>query len=423
MTGCSAAGIFLCDLAVLHDMRRSMPRLPRTTRFMAATISLLVLAPSTAASSEPLSAFFQALQAAETKASPDAKARIAWWGDSAIVTDGYTGQLRTRLQTKFGDGGPGFMLAAATFKGYRNRRARVLPAGWRNRGVLFGGKDARFGYGGVSSLGFAGAHTTYVSKGAAFDGTLQVFYETGPKGGNIALFLDKRGTPQTHNTRTENGRFDRIWTLPLPKATPWLRVRAGKGGAVRVYGVALEQKGPGVVIDTVGFLGLRGRRLLKNQAAHHVEQIKARKPNLLVSAFGGNERVDGMGQKKHLGDMLAVMARLKKGAPDASCLFFAPLPHGVRKRGVVVLDRRLDHIFAAQKDAAARMGCAYLNPSDFFGADADAVIRKWRADKWISGDLAHLTGTGHKKVGDAIADWLLKRYEAWKAGAQASSSP
>ena len=48
--------------------------------------------------------------------------RISWWGDSAIVGDGYTGEVRKILQERLGDGGPGFMLFSPPFEGYRNAR-------------------------------------------------------------------------------------------------------------------------------------------------------------------------------------------------------------------------------------------------------------------------------------------------------------
>ena len=37
--------------------------------------------------------------------------RISWYGDSVIATDAVPSRLRAKLQTEFGDGGPGFVYA------------------------------------------------------------------------------------------------------------------------------------------------------------------------------------------------------------------------------------------------------------------------------------------------------------------------
>ncbi len=365
---------------------------------------------------DPLHAFFLSLQVVDAKTSSEqagAKARIAWWGDSAIVSDGYTGRLRQVLQQRHGDGGPGFLHVAPTFKGYWHRKARIRSAGWRSKGVLFGRRGTKFGLGGVSALGYAGAQTTYRSKGSPFNGLVEVFYEGSPRGGDIALYTEPRHVAHKHTTRVATDTTDAVlrWTLPAP--TKWVRVRSGGGGVIRVFGVVLEQKGPGLVLDTMGVVGLRGRRLLKNEPAHHIGQIRARRPDLLVVAFGGNERVDGMPQRRHRQDMVALMERLKRGAPTASCMFMAPLPHGKRRRGIIA-DPRLTKIFAAQRQAAEQLGCDFLNPSTLFGPDPDAVMRSFKTKRWISGDLAHLTNTGHREVGDALANWFANRYSDWK---------
>ena len=401
---------------VVRGMRAPMPsRFPRFFQALCSVVFCLSPTGQAAAQVHPLESFFERLDRMAGQPEEDNKSRIAWWGDSAIISDGYTGQLRKRLQQRFGDGGPGFLLTEATFKGHVHRRVRIYPKGWRSRGVLFGGRNARFGYGGVSSLGYSGANTTYVSRNGPFDGTVTVFFESGPKTGLISVFFEKRGAPFTHNTRLGDNGDTSPWRISLPKMTSRVRLRSAGGGPVRVYGVAIEQKAAGVVLDTLGVLGLRGRRLLKNRRDHHVKQIAARAPHLLVSSFGGNERVDGMGQKKHFDDMVKLMTRLKLGAPKASCMFFGPLPHGVRRRGKVVSDPRLKHIIGAQRLAAAQLGCAFVDPSEFFGSDPDDVIQRWRADKWIGGDLAHLTNTGHRMVGDAVAGWFMGEYDRWKA--------
>ena len=57
---------------------------------------------------EALGYFFAALADLDAGAA-DSIVRVMHWGDSTIAADGITGQVRRRLQERFGDGGPGFL--------------------------------------------------------------------------------------------------------------------------------------------------------------------------------------------------------------------------------------------------------------------------------------------------------------------------
>ncbi|HEX5430572.1 MAG TPA: hypothetical protein VFW83_01295, partial [Bryobacteraceae bacterium] len=62
--------------------------------------------------------------------------RILQYGDSHTAADLWTGELRSRFQEKFGDGGSGFSLAGRPYRGYR--RADVLSgssSGWHADGL------------------------------------------------------------------------------------------------------------------------------------------------------------------------------------------------------------------------------------------------------------------------------------------------
>ena len=91
--------------------------------------------PARAGSPEPLAGFFERL---DTKTA-GGLARIAWYGDSAVISDGYTGGVRAALQERFGNGGPGFMLASATFDDYLRDGVRIKRQGWEASSVISGG--------------------------------------------------------------------------------------------------------------------------------------------------------------------------------------------------------------------------------------------------------------------------------------------
>ena len=49
----------------------------------------------------------------------DSHVRVVWIGDSHTQADGWTHAVRTTLQTRFGNGGPGFVHIGWTTFGYR----------------------------------------------------------------------------------------------------------------------------------------------------------------------------------------------------------------------------------------------------------------------------------------------------------------
>lgn len=365
-----------------------------------------------AATRTQLSAVFEKLRDAERKDGADL-VRIAWWGDSAIVGDGFTGQLRQRLQARFGDGGPGFTLPSTTFPGYLREGVRLKRHHWKMSNVIQGNlQSGRYGLGGIQSTSYGGAGATFESTGAGFD-RVTLFHREGPKLGGFQVFADGGGEPHARTDASAEAHADTTWTVALPAGTKKVRVRAAGGGQSVLYGVALERSGPGVVLDALGLLGVRARRWQNADEAHLKAQVAARAPDLIVVNFGGNERVDNdLSVAKHTEEIADVLKRFRAGAPDAACMVVGPIAHG-RDAGDPRLDPALDTIYAAQRAVARDAGCAFLDTVALQGGP-DAV-KELRAQKFIGADLAHLNGKGHRALGDLMADWVLGHYDAWKA--------
>lgn len=375
------------------------------------------VAPPDAAVKTRLAPFFAALRDAER---PEERriARITWWGDSAVVSDGYTGTVRERLQARFGDAGPGFILPTTTFDGYLRAGVRLLRNSWTAYNVIQGNlSSGLYGLAGIQASSWGGASSTFESLGAPFT-RVDVYYRAFPKAGGIQIFADDAGTATATQSAESATQKDEVWRWTAPAGgVKKVRVRAAGKGETVLYGVALERGDNGVTLDAFGLLGMRARRWLNADAAHLAGQIAQRAPDLLVLNFGGNERVDGdLSVAKHLEDMRAVIAVFKAGAPGAACLLVGPIAHGETVKGRVVVDPDLATIYAAQRKAAAEAGCAFFDTVAAMGGDG--AIAAFRKKKLIGGDLSHLNGRGHKVVGELIADWLLAAYDSWKSGDQ-----
>lgn len=415
-----------------------------------AALAALATAGAAKAAAPPLQAFFTKLDrlaathapvgaaAAEDRAklpsgSADSPrgplyARIAWWGDSAIVADGYTGAVRARLQARFGDGGPGLVQLMPPFDGYLHKRARLKRHGWETWSVLTGGlKTGRYGYAGVVAQSFGGASTTFTARddlGGAVQPfeVVELLYRGTPKGGLMQIFAGSDAAPAYSKRATADPSTDLAWRVPLSTPAAEVKIRAGGGGLTRLYGVVFESKAGGVVLDTMGILGVRARRWLRQDPKHFARQVSLRRPDLLVFNFGGNERVDpALTAASHAQELVDLIQRARAGAPEASCLIIGPHPHGVWVKRKLVLDPKLDKIYAGQRQAAQTTGCAFLDTVALMGG-GDAAMAEMKARRWIGADLSHLTPAGHREVGRRMADWLLGTYDLWHTAKQAAAA-
>jgi lysophospholipase L1-like esterase len=362
---------------------------------------------------EGLSFFFDKLQ--DTKSQKGIITRIAWWGDSAIVGDGYTREVRKRLQARFGNGGPGFVPLAPGSDGFRRDGILLKHRGWEVHSVLLGLRDGGYyGYAGVASSSWGGATTTLTLRDEPID-QVHTFYRATPHSGRLKL-MPSTEDPKAylaHSTKTKEGEesTDQVWTLSYPQPTSRVTVRAGGDGLVRAFGIALERRSGGVVLDAMGILGMRARRWKRSVASHIARQVAMRNVDLLVVNFGGNERVDpGLTADRHEQELSETLARFQAGHPEAACLVVGPIAHG--KDGHLVLDPALEVIYEAQRKVAKKNGCAFFDT--VFAMGGDNAIRQFRKKRLIGRDLAHLNTAGHRLVGTLLADWLLNGYDALK---------
>ena len=102
----------------------------------------------------PLDTFFQGLADLESPP-PDAPqppvVHIIHFGDSHVASDYWAGILREKLQERFGDAGPGFVLPGRPWPSIRYMEAKSLDGqGWRTDGLRSTENDGVVGLGGMS---------------------------------------------------------------------------------------------------------------------------------------------------------------------------------------------------------------------------------------------------------------------------------
>ncbi len=359
-----------------------------------------------------LSHFYRALKNTAAKRE-GAITRITYFGDSLVASDYVTGTLRRLLQKQFGDAGHGFVLMADAWPSYfHNDVFRFASKGFKvSRIVGPYASDGLYGLGGVSFEAPPGVRARF---GTAEDGDFgrqvslfRLLYLQRPHGGSLRLNLD--GKPhaevETAGAETRGASFD----VEVPDGEHLLEVVTGPG-MTRTFGVIMERKVPGVVLDAIGIQGARIRFLDKQDDVHWAEQLKQRNSDLLVYEFGANESGDGFAYSMEDYDrtMRAVLAQGQRALPRAGCLVLAAMDRARKENDVLVTLPIIPHIVRQQEATAKAMGCAFFNTYEAMGGRGS--MAKWVRRGLGQADLTHPSGYGAQVLGNWIYQALMQRY-------------
>ncbi len=370
-------------------------------------------------SGRALASFYAAL--ARTDAGePGALTRVAHFGDSSIGADGLTHAIRRRMQTRFGDGGAGFVNLYSATSGTRSRVVEREGAGaWTSCAITRGcRRDGRYGLGGHIFYAGPGARAriSTMTRGALGReaSRLELFYAERPGGGRLALRVDG-GEEEIIDTDGPQ-LADRWRALRVPAGAHALELEARGPGDVRAYGVALETDGPGVVWDAMSMSGAFAKRLLLFNTAHIAAQLQRRDPDLVVFNFGGNDlrrvargEVSGAGLRAEL---FEAYSRVMVGKPGVACIVVGVIDHG-RSGNMSIETAQVELVTRAQREAARARGCAFFDSAEAMGGPRSIYAWREANPPLAAPDLKHLNRRGWDEMGRMMYEALLSGYVAY----------
>jgi lysophospholipase L1-like esterase len=333
----------------------------------------------------PLSRFHAALRELE-QGRRHKHVRVTWLGDSHAQADFWTGAVRSGLQKRFGNGGPGFLHLG--YKAYRHNGVRFeIDGKWRMRpkrpATIQPWGDGVFGLGGILHAGYAGPRAARMElrDGALRDRELRwdLCYKFSQPYDEFRLYLGaSRETIKADGKLNELVRIERRL-----KGTHSLKV-VPLNGRPDFCGLVVETdeaKHPGVVLDNLGINGARYATLLAwNDEAWQAE-LARRPPDLVVLEFGGNEAGDRpIKPAEYRKNLLSLVARVRSVRPDVSCV-------------VAGVAERTDAFWATYAVMGGR-----------------GSMSKWMEDKLASDDGIHLMPKGYEQLGALMLADLMRDY-------------
>jgi lysophospholipase L1-like esterase len=340
--------------------------------------------------------------------------RVLHFGDSHTAADEWTGMIRHLLQSRFGDGGTGFLLPGRPFLGFRRLDTKsTATSGWTTEGLAQATGDGLFGLGGTCiSTRRAGESLSLAASGSRFE----LFYLKQPEGGRLSVSVDGVSQPLIE---TDGEWGPGYFKVEVEEGLHTLALRTLDAAPVRLFGWVAENRS-GVTYESLGINGAQASLILNWNEELYDEHLKQRDPALIVLAYGTNEAGAKDWTEESYGAMFSdLIARLRKASPTASILVIGPPDRYIRSQGRMTVMDRVDMIVAAQRKAALSGGCAFWDIREGMGGKGS--MRQWVAAGLAQPDYVHFTQDGYRLLGGALYEELIRDLQFFQqsyAGAQ-----
>jgi len=367
-------------------------------------------------SGRALQSFHAALRAAEQKRG---QARILIYGASHVAADVYPDLLRSRLQTRFGEAGPGFALPAKPLPHYRHSGLVIENSvGWSGFKTSDRAADQFFGLAGmyVMPTGRRAARTAFTTKAHAgltgFASEFELYYWREQGGGHFKISIDGKSRDLSAAVGSGNAPGPAYERWQVPDGPHRVEVTTRGDGPVRIFGVSMERNTPGVIVDSLGIPGARAKTHLKWDDALYREHLARRRPDLIILAYGTNEAGDaGQPIEIYAADLRKVVSRIRRVVPQASCLLVGPSDRPDKSAGKYFDRPRTAQIIATQREVSREYGCGFFDLVSFMGGPLSML-------NWCNGDPplgaqdhVHFTHRGYEALGNVLHDALLLGYD------------
>lgn len=368
--------------------------------------------------SAALDNFHDALRRLKQGSDPDGKVRVLVYGASHTAADVYPAYLRAYLQHRFGAGGQGYIPMVRPSKFYRPSTLTLESSrGWKveHAQTREGRDDGYYGLLGASASAKKKrdyGRVTPAETKATGTTTYDLYYLRQPGGGRFKLSIAGK-VVATINTRAKEvvPGYHVVTREGGPQA---IEVTPLGDGEVRLFGVTLENEAPGVVVDTLGIGGTRAANHLKWDEHLWSDNLRRRDPDLIVLAYGTNESVDeDQPIEVYRKNLREVLARLRRAAPEVSCLLIGPGDFPIKGADGSFGPRpRVTQIVEAQREVAAESDCAFWDAMQFMGGEMSMLTWASAQPAMAQSDHLHLSRRGYVRMGMALTDALMFDYDA-----------
>jgi lysophospholipase L1-like esterase len=381
-------------------------------------------------------------------------------GDSHTSADFLTGELRRRLQARYGRGAPGYITAGQPHIGVRTSSLKITAsAGWSYRSLQKADAvPAEFWLSGYNAIATAAGETmTFTSERPQTFDMIEVEVVRAPNGGKIDVKLD--GALEI-SYDLKSTKIEPVVIRLTPSRGPTEKVRevsitTTAPGQVTLASVAIYNKQSGLTYNSIGYPGAQVSLLNKLNSKLFANDLRRINPQIVVLSFGTNEaHNDKLDLEQYARSYERAVEKIKSVLPNAAIVVisppdFAQLPAACkndkaspscgRAGGEAKVataangtpstsdcawrtPAKLAQVREIQHDIARRHGLTYWNWASIMPSECGAHRWHTASPQLMAKDHVHFTIEGYKKSAEQFLTTLIPVIEKVRVGANAVSN-
>jgi len=348
----------------------------------------------------------------DEKAASPAPVRVGLFGDRHLADGELADLVRARLAARHGGGGRGYVNVAddrdPSVKRTLSGKAHIVDATAIEA-------DAKVGLGG-GAVGLAAGGAVELEWCASCDkpdtsspATVEIAYFP-MVAGTAEILLDGANVGTVNTTGQQDPVHFFAFDTVGEKHTVTVK---STSGTLAVFGVSLDLKRAGVVVDNHASPRTTGMTLGRHEPAGLSAQLDHRGYDLVATFWGSEEAwLDSLDEQTYRHYLAASLDALLAKKPAADCVVFGPID----QLGAAVADAgpeptrplppRQKLVENVEREVAASKGCAYFDTYRAMGGRR--AIAAWAEKGLASDDMRSLTPAGEKKLGELFVTDLFR---------------
>lgn len=340
--------------------------------------------------------------------------RVAHYGDSSILGDIITDNLREKFQSKFGGQGVGMLNIISDDNRLRATTIHTFSNDWEYVSFLTRNPNQLpLGITGAIAIPKVGSWVKYESnpiyKSCSQFNVIRVYYSNADKNSTIQYAIDN-GKLIRHVLDT--GKDLKELTIKTTGNARKFYMEFLTGANPTFYGVSLETEGKGVYVDNFPMRGNSGSSLSDIPEVLLTEFNKKLHYDLIILSYGANVSTPNKVFTVYENKMINVIKKYQQAFPNTSILLVSSSDRTQKVGNRFVTNPEVLLLLEAQKRIAEKTGITFWNLAEMMGGQ-DSM------DDWVNAspplalkDYAHFTQLGGARVAgflfDAIVDAFAK---------------
>ncbi len=256
-------------------------------------------------------------------------------GDSHTAADYFTGELRQKLQARYGNGGVGYLDAGKPHIGVRSGAMKITASpGWTYHAIQRSDNIAEFWLSGFNAVATASGETlTFASDTPVPFDSIEIEALRQPGGGSVDISLDgavkssadlsgPSVEPVVLRLRPDGAPSDRVRQI---------EIRTRGAGVVSVASIGVYQKQAGVSYNNIGYPGATIDLVNKFDEKLMADGLRRLDPQIVVLVFGTNEASKpNLDAARYERNYEKAIARIKAALPNTQIVLVGP-PDGAER--------------------------------------------------------------------------------------------